>query len=157
MAALGRVLQVIGWLWLISGFVLPMFNLPDLGFFPGLILVFVARILRRQADRQQLPDTSMGPVEPSETPPQPASREIRPAPTPEPARRLPPPVLDPEPDRDVVLEQVVLEAADRVDEVEMMADDAEMPASDPGDDLLATPKSSAEMIADARKRWNKPG
>jgi hypothetical protein len=56
MAALGRLLQVIGWLWLVAGFALPALDLAEINPFPGLILIFVARALRTQAARNAPPE-----------------------------------------------------------------------------------------------------
>ncbi|MFZ0015187.1 MAG: hypothetical protein WAL25_13860 [Acidimicrobiia bacterium] len=158
MAALGRVLQVVGWIWVAVGFFGPVVGLPDgINFLPGVILVFVSRLLRVQAERNAPRET--------EAEPEPAPQRIlnterrpqRPAPRPpetQPARPPPPspdpmPVPTPEPleePREDVLEKIFLAGNDVVDEV------AELPADD---DVGSRPMSSAEMIARAKRRWDR--
>jgi len=53
MTALGRVLQLIGWLWIAVGFFGPIVNIPDISVFPGIIILFVSRVIRKQGERTQ--------------------------------------------------------------------------------------------------------
>jgi hypothetical protein len=157
MAALGRVLQVVGWLWVVYGFVSPAFGLPDLSFFPGIILVFIARILRNIGQRREIPD--LGEEEP----------EAEPEPAPPPrmmnterqrqARQEGPelPVLEPEPEsppprRDRLLDQIAGAGpgggeAGLEPESEEEVEPVPMPST-------RKPLSSAEMIARAHERWD---
>lgn len=158
MSALGRILQVVGWLWVVYGFVSPAFGLPDLSFFPGIVLVFVARILRNIGQRREMPD--LGEAEP-EAEPEPASaprmmnteRQRQ-------ARQEGPetPVLEPEPEpspqrRNQLLDQIVGPGAGGGEaEVEPQSDDE----VDPDTQVPSSrkPLSSAEMIARAHERWD---
>lgn len=161
---------MVGWLWVIAGFVLPALDLADPSVFPGVILIFVARALRTQLARHAPPE------EVEEEPDEPArvlnTERARPVPTPEPAKtpapeppkpaqpttRQPAPktiadVSKPE-DRDDVIERIAM--AGRA------ASEPTSPVGSPGvvktpakDEERQAPMSSAEMIAQAKKRWDK--
>jgi hypothetical protein len=159
MAGIGRTLQIIGWLWLIAGFVGPRAGLPDVGIFPAFVLIFISRIFRKQARRN-------APEEPDEEveaePPTPdrvlnTERAPRPSPSPEPVVRYfePEPESDPEPEqaeRNELLERIALAGRDATTE-EDSPTDAEDAAADAID--VSGSMSSAEMIAQARKRWDR--
>jgi hypothetical protein len=157
MRVLGRILQAIGWVWVIVGFIGPMFGWNAPNFFPGIILLFVSRIFRAQGSRQSPSD------EAADTPAQPerilnTDRLQPPAPPPaasHPVPGKPQPIFekpetseiesDPE---DGLLERVLLAGLAPSEEM----DDRPEPDALIGD---GQPKSSQDMIAEARKRWGK--
>lgn len=167
MAVLGRILQIVGWVWVAVGFFGPMLDLPGgLNFFPGFILVFVSRIFRTQAARNASHDDESEPL--AEEPQQRAFNTDRgrttPAPEPrptgvEPSKTKPVPtdsifkLTPPEPkeSKDHLLEQILLAGKEVADQ----------PAGPPDDITPADvadpegPISSAEMIARAKRRWDK--
>lgn len=159
MAALGRILQIVGWLWVAVGFLGPILGLPfGINVLPGVIVLFISRLFRVQAARNA-----------------PAEIEPEPEPAPAPERILntdrerhppTPPVttkaeqaksrtMETEPifkpketeSRDDMLEQILLAGREVADEPGELPD----PAPLDGD----PPMSSAEMIARAHKRWDK--
>jgi len=146
MAVVGRILQVLGWLWVAFGFFGPLLDLPNISWLPGFVLVFVSRILRTQAARnskaEEIEDDT--PVPNVERKPDPPKVQTRPAPV----APKPTPVVV-EPDRDEIEKRLF----------ETMQERAEVPALADVDDFLARtderPKTSAELIAEARQRWNK--
>jgi hypothetical protein len=165
MAALGRILQVIGWLWFVAGLASRIFEFGDIDVFPGLILVFVARAIRAQAARQA-PDEDVVTDQPEPVAPPrilnterqtdsvpPTSTRRRPEPGPKPAVE-PTPVKK----RNELLQDIVLAGKEAA---------ATKPApapSEPRSERSASvepglkgkkPMSSAEMIAQARKRWDR--
>lgn len=165
MAALGRILQIVGWLWLIGGFFGSIFGLISLNLLPGIILVFVARVIRNQAETREMPDlgeqTSAEPQEQPATRTAETSRQRQPAPSPEPyvletpSRREPDRAPQPSPKsaprRRDLLEEVVGLDPDR-------DDDASEETARSSDQMTDTeerrPMSSAEMIARAHERWD---
>jgi len=94
MAALGRLLQIIGWLWLAAGFILPALDLADITVFPGLILIFVARALRTQAARNEPPEAG-GEQKPEERVLNTDRVRVEPKPSPKPPPPAPQPVTIP--------------------------------------------------------------
>lgn len=160
MQVLGRILQVVGWLWVAAGFFGPALNLPfDLNFFPGIILVFISRILRAQAARYGGDEEE--PVTPASTR-QPVEVQ-RPAPRPQPERRPRPEPreaettsADAEANRQEMLEQILITGTEVAEEEASPAPEAEPAEIEETDHSGSSgPMSSAEMIAQARKRWNK--
>ncbi len=165
--ALGRILQFIGWVWVIAGFVLPAFGLARPNIFPGFILIFVARALRTQAARHAPPEEEVqapvetqrvlhtqrdrsrpSPTPPATTPEQAAKppREVKRTPAPE-------PVVASEPaERDDIIERIAL-AGRAASEEKPDRDKPTIPALTIGDERKA-PMTSAEMIAQAKKRWD---
>jgi hypothetical protein len=167
MAVLGRILQILGWLWLAAGIFGPNLALVNIGVPLGLILVFVARIIRSQAARQEMPELGreQEPAEPDNLP-RPViidserQREERPAPQgsvfePEPSE-IPQPDPSAEEERprkrNQLLEQIVSAGREAADEVMSPAEGEEVEQADPPD--LKKPMSSAEMIARAHQRWD---
>lgn len=164
MAALGRLLQVIGWLWLVAGFVLPAIGLADITVFPGLILIFVARALRTQAARNAPPEVDEEP-EPEarilntdrvRVEPKPAEKQPPPAPQqvtiPRQVEPLPKPPASSE--RDSLIERI----ADAGREVEAeLSETDRAPLDVTASRGTSKPMSSEEMIAAARRRWNTDG
>jgi len=168
MAAVGRILQVIGWLWFIAGFVGPVFDFDYLNPFPGLVLIFIARVFRSRA-RSEMPP---GPGDAQPAPqPQPVDAP-RPQPTqqtspPPPKRPEARPTEQPKPEplyerpvdeRNELLERIA--AAGRgaaepdVPEPKRQGTGPKTEEPMPGDPARK-PMSSAEMIAQARKRWDR--
>ena len=172
---MGRVLQIAGWLWFAIGIVGPMVGYELVNPFPGLIAIFVARAIRTQAARNA-PYEEDGHEEPAEpahlerplntdriqTPappppsPDPVARyqEAKPAPRPE-------RVHAPEPsadeggeagERENIIERIVIAGrqATTKESSQERVDSARSVRS--GD---TKPMSSAEMIAQARKRWDR--
>lgn len=165
MAALGRILQVVGWLWVAAGIAARFFDVVDLSVFPGIVLVFIARMLRTQAARRELPDLQSGDggvtdtVEPApverqlntdrqrQTEPPPLTVYTNPDPAPEPELE---PEPEPEPERvgsSELLERIA--SAAKSGGVEPVKTD------EPADEEGRTAMSSEEMIARAHKRWDK--
>lgn len=167
MAILGRILQFVGWLWVAASFFGNFIDIPDFGFgfFPGLILVFVSRVLRTQAKRQQRAEDA----DPAETTPQtPAPRPLyteRSKQTAEPAKKsasgapkksapVTSQVVWPkdesvaEPEREDVIEKILVAGSDLA---EQKTEDVSIlePTYD------GKPLTSAEMIARARQRWDR--
>jgi hypothetical protein len=155
MAGIGRTLQIIGWLWLIAGFVGPRAGLPDVGIFPAFVLIFISRIFRTQA-RRNAPEETVDEVEPEPQAPERilnTDRAPRPPPSPEPVVRYSEPEPEPEPEeRNELLERIALAGRDATTE-EDSPTDAEDAAADAID--VSGSMSSAEMIAQARKRWDR--
>jgi hypothetical protein len=170
MAGLGRLLQIIGWLWLVGGFVLPALDLADITVFPGLILIFVARALRTQAARHAPPDPAD--VEPVVEPERILNTdrprvEPKPSPKPSPQPVTIPPQTEPSPNptrptsRESVIERIA--AAGREGEADLTKPGRGKPELTKADrdeaDVTAPrgetkPMSSEEMIAAAHRRWN---
>lgn len=166
MAALGRILQIAGWLWLIGGFFGSIFGFISLNLIPGIILVFVARVIRNQAGTREMPDLGEQPsVEEQQQPVTPTAEvppQRQPLPSPEPyvletpSRREPAPEPHPSPKpaprRRDLLEEVVGLDPDRD------GDDASEETATTSDQMTDTderrPMSSAEMLARAHERWD---
>ncbi len=167
MAVIARLLQAIGWVWVIAGFLLPAFGLARPNIFPGFILIFVARALRTQAARHAPPEEEV--QLPAETQhvlhtrrdrsePNVATPPPTPAEAPKPPRGVTQPTVEP-----VVVSQPV-ERDDIIDRIAMAgraASDATperqkptVPSPSIGEERKA-PMTSAEMIAQAKKRWDK--
>ncbi len=160
MGALGRILQIVGWGWLAYSFFAPMLGLPRIDIFPGIIIVFIARVLRVQATRRTTSEeeVSFEDLSTGETRPQPERPKVekKPVRTVLPAEPKPRPTRSPAPkaketptgaERDAMLEKILLngqELAEGTAEKVVAAAD-ETPVK----------LSSAEMIAQARQRWNK--
>lgn len=152
MARLGRILQLIGWLWFIFGFVGPIFlDFDSISPLPGIVLVFIARILRTQAARQ-------APKEPDETS-QPVPERLlnteRQARTEE---SSPPPVVSqpvttpPPPPRPV--SETATPDEDPFTAFLRGEDEPDLPApTHEALDELNRPRTSAEMLAEAKRRW----
>lgn len=163
------MLQFVGWLWLIGGFVLPALGLADITVFPGLILIFVARALRTQAARNAPPDPAD--VEPVPEPERILNTDrlrVEPKPSPKPPPS-PQPVSIPRQTerpsqptgpstRENVIERIA--AAGRAVETDLAESDPTEPDRDepdvtgPRGDETTKPMSSEEMIAAAHRRWN---
>ena len=167
MAALGRILQVIGWLWFLAGLASRFFEFGAIDVFPGLILVFVARVIRAQAARQT-PDEDVVRGQPEPAPPprvlnterQP-DQSAPPTSTPRPPESVPKPVVQPPPVKkhNELLQDIVLagkEAAATATSAPAQPEGRrEKSATVESEVKGKTPMSSAEMIAQARKRWDR--
>jgi hypothetical protein len=156
MAALGRILQVVGWIWLAAGVVGQFFDFPVDDVFPGIILLIASRFIRAQAARNaSTEDLSVSTIEsgprplntdrpstslPKEPPP---PAKLAPAP-PNPAPK-PQPRQAEDTARDELLEDFLYSGREMVDDA----------VADPVEPEAAGQKSSADMIADAKKRWSK--
>ena len=160
MTALGRILQAIGWLWLALGFFGPAFDLPiQPNIFPAIIILFLARILRSQGERSAPEEPAE--AQPVEQEPQPRALNTDRVRSPEtPPQKSPPsaPMTQssraptPEARRQEMLEQILVAGTDLATET-ASPDPSPVPDEDvPG---TSAPMSSAEMIAQARGRWNK--
>lgn len=165
MAALGRILQIVGWLWLIGGFVGSIVGFISLNLLPGIILVFVARVIRNQADTREMPDLGEQPSVEEQQRPAPTAetqprRQAPPSPQPQvletPSRREPAPEPEPDPKpalrrRDLLEEFVGLDPDSDDDDA---SSETAMPSDQPTDAGQRRPMSSAEMIARAHERWD---
>jgi hypothetical protein len=153
MTALGRILQVIGWLWIAVGLFGPIVDLPDISVFPGIIVLFISRVIRKQgqqAERRDQPD------EPEEERYEPrilnTERQHQTSPEPRPRLGNEPILVAPE-ERDDLLERVLLTGkAVTTDE---MAEDPLEPKYPSIDLDSGTRLTSAEMIARAHRRWDR--
>ena len=153
MAVLGRILQVIGWIWLAAGVAGQFFDLPVDDVFPGLILLVASRFIRAQAARNA-PDEgeiALSTLEPGPRPLNPdrmstAPRPpMAPPPAPTPAASAPKPEAD---GREELLEDFLLAGR-------KATEDPVEAAGVPVEPDIAGQRSSADMIADAKKRWSK--
>lgn len=174
MAALGRILQIIGWLWFAAGFLGPLVGLDDVSVLPGLILVLVARAMRNYAarhapleldedDRVEEPrservlNTERVPRTPPETAPEPVVRYQRA----EVQARMDQDDEedDPEPEeRGVLIERIALAGRETIAAREETASDSSgdsIAASDRAGGSRKKPMTSAEMLAQAHKRWDR--
>lgn len=172
MAAIGRILQLLGWLWVLVGFIGPRveldaFGLESIGVLPGLILVFIARAFRARGRAEEeegpgeirtgAPPRSVGTrPERRQTPPSPTPARTTPAP-PADRKPRPEPKVEPSPAKEEdLLERIVLAGRSEA-EARSAADlENELKSMRRGDDERK-PMSSAEMIAQARRRWDRPG
>lgn len=179
MSALGRILQIIGWLWIAAGFFGPLVNVPGISVFPGIIILFISRVVRRQSE--QVPrseDNVEQATEQQETPrilnterrPRPAP-EVEPKPAPEPKLALEPkqetepiwriePKHSTEPNQRIEPEPVESERGELLERVllagqEMAEQSEEPPRPELVTDEDGRPLSSAEMIARAHRRWDR--
>lgn len=165
MAALGRILQIVGWLWLAIGFLGPRLDIPGLdglasfGVFPGIIMLFIARLIRRQA-RSQMPElpgneSARPPVpqpakpEPEPTPPERPLNTDRQRPTPPPVE----PVPEPEPLAEVKEHNEILEKILAANEG--TAKPPTTTRTTPTQRDKVPTMTSDEMVAQARRRWDR--
>ena len=171
MTALGRILQVIGWVWIAVGFFGPMVNLPNVSVFPGIIILFISRVIRKQGEQPQPREESADqdddqvtprplntqrstpPAVPRKAPqPPPATQteaRAKSMPEPKPAPKAPEAGTPPD-ERGELLERVLLVGQ------ELAEEPAEHGPLEPiSDDLESRPLSSAEMIARAHRRWDR--
>ncbi|HUG31622.1 MAG TPA: hypothetical protein VMM14_01915 [Acidimicrobiia bacterium] len=174
MAALGRILQIIGWLWFAAGFLGPLVGFDGVNLFPGLILVFVARAIRTQAARH-------APSEPDEVDREEEPRPERVLNTERVPRTPPPPAPDPivryqraeaqttmdeddeedDPDsgeRDNLIERIALAGRETTTTSESAADRSGGSTLESDRHAVAPrrkPMTSAEMLAQAHKRWDR--
>jgi hypothetical protein len=140
MAFIARLIQGAGWLWIATGIAGQIFGFADIGWFPGIILVFIARVLRAQTSRQ--PRSEETPA--STAPERPLNTERSQEPTREPS---PEPVVVTEP-------AVVIEPVEPRKPVVTEREPIEVPqvVLEPSQRSV---KSSEEMIAEARRRWDR--
>lgn len=167
MQALGRTLQVIGWLWFIAGIVGPVFGFDRLNFFPGLILIFVARVIRAQSARTQSSEPQAEDPQSETAAPERILNTERRQPPPSPSPQLPSPSPQPtasytperrpEPEaksgktseeRSELLERIVTAGRG---EAEPESPEKPEPMAEGAD---RAPMSSEEMIARAHRRWD---
>jgi hypothetical protein len=158
MAALGRILQIVGWFWVVGGFLAPMAGYERINILPGLVLIFGARAIRRQAASRREPDEE--PATAAEEAPQRilnTERISRPAPPPEPIVRY----REAEEQAADEIEETMPESDDLIERITSASRDREtdpvVPAAMAGDRVPDTRLSSAEMIARARERWDRKG
>lgn len=146
---LGRILSTVGSVWIALYFIARFFDfggtpLGDIlesfgsSFFVPILLLFAGRTIQRRSRRTSVEDASMSSPESQSTPP--------PAPRPAPSRPAPPPPVikpapvDPAPvDMDELAEAIGFDASEET-------------TSLPGVEVEG-PKTSAEMIADAHRRY----
>jgi hypothetical protein len=167
MAAIGRILQIIGWLWFIAGFVGPVFDFESVNPFPGLVLIFIARIFRARARSEMPPGPGDVGAEPQ--PAQVETRRSQPRQqTPLPPKRVEtPPVEKPNPEprlerpvdeRNELLERIAMAGRETAEEPANPRLEKKGATLEEGDDepsdVVKPQMSSAEMIARARKRWD---
>jgi hypothetical protein len=151
MRGFARALGIVGWLWFITGFVGPMFGFDLFNIFPGLVLIFISRMMARaartripeEAEESPAPERVLNTDRPTPPPPrpEPVVRHHQPEPQPRP---------ETEPVRDDILNRILLAGREAEDET-VVHEEASPP------DEGTTPRTSAEMIAQARKRWDRRG
>lgn len=158
-------MQIVGWLWLIGGFIGSIIGFISLNLLPGIILIFIARVIRNQADTREMPELGEQPsVEeqqrPVPTPETPPRRQAPSSPEPyileTPSRREPVPEPQPDPKpaprrRDLLEEVIGLDPDSEDDDA---SGETDMPFDQPADAGQHRPMSSAEMLARAHKRWD---
>jgi hypothetical protein len=154
MEAAGRVIRALGWLVIIGGGLARFFGFDQINLFTGVVFIVVGGMLRSRA-RSQAPD----PDDELATSEERVLNTQRPSPAPvrsEPVVRpyQPPPVAEPAPepadeDREEILEQILLAGTEYATETSSR--------SSSGDMEPASHLTSAEMIAHARRRWDRKG
>lgn len=163
MSALGRILQVVGWLWVIAGIAGPIFGFSGFSFLPGIIVLFIGRIIRNQGVQKEMPElggqkeehrpvsqNTRSTERPRMTPPR-----VPEPPATEPAAETgETPELTPPPrKRNEMLEQIVI--AGREAAAEEMSPSGPDDEVEPGEgEEMRRPMSSSEMIARAHRRWD---
>lgn len=173
MTALGRILQVIGWLWIAVGFFGPAVNLPDVSVFPGIIILFISRVLRKQGGQATRDEdgTELGAEQPDEPRMLNTERPQRPAPKPKPTPKTPPipdtvpepkprPQMKPQPELKPQPEAIEEERGELLERVLLASQEMAEESQEPQYPQLATeredgPLTSAEMIARAHRRWDR--
>jgi len=146
---LGRILSTVGSVWIALYFIARFFDfggtpLGDIlesfgsSFFVPILLLFAGRTIQRRSRRTSVEDASMSSPESQSTPP--------PAPRPAPSRPAPPPPVikpapvDPAPvDMDELAEAIGFDASEETTSLPELE--------------VEGPKTSAEMIADAHRRY----
>ena len=164
MAVLGRLLGTLGWLWFGAGIVAPMFDFGRVNVFPGLILIFVGRLIRAQARRRETEETPEPAAPEQEARPLNTERSQPAEPAAEPVVRTPPILVTPAPPPPVVTKAE--ETEDAITEKLFSKIGPAGPAP-PDDEATPDPHvtvedgaetktlSSEEMIARARQRWDR--
>lgn len=164
MRVLGRILQVIGWLWFAAGILGPVFGLDRISFFPGLILIFFSRVIRAQSARTESREPQTEP-EDTEPAPRPLNTErhhpAAPSPSPQFDTAAPQPTrehvdepLPPTGPRDDLLERIVAAGREITeDTTDEPVDTGQSIGPDP-DIRAGKPMTSEEMIARAHRRWD---
>lgn len=171
MTAFGRILQVIGWLWIAVGFFGPLVNVPDVSVFPGIIILFISRVIRKQGEQTRRQEDDIDQLEQQEAPrplntqrpqrraeakksPEPMAISTK---QPESKSSLDPKVGGAEPkpesdneERSDLFERVLLAGQDLADKP---GDSFDPETTSEGVD--GSPMSSAEMIARAHRRWDR--
>lgn len=159
MAAIGRILQLAGWLWFVAAIFAPALelNLPEISIFPAIVLIFAGRALRGQARRRGGDADHSSPPDfqsEEEEEERPLNTERQPTPPPVRIERSPP-----REDRSAevtehneMLERIL--ASRGVEDAESTDASAQLPTGETGLDPKY-PKSSAELVAEARKRWDR--
>jgi hypothetical protein len=164
MAALGRLLSTVGWLWFVAGIAAPIFDLDRVNVFPGLILILAGRVIRTQAKRREAEE------QPAEVAPETADRPLntertRSDPLPEPLPAPPPPPRPVTPATPPVTTETA-EPAEAVEVAEpivsrLRSASSSRPTTETGDEPISTDRAgdglltSEEMIARARERWGR--
>lgn len=152
MARLGRILQLIGWLWFAFGFLGPIFlDFDSISPFPGIVLVFIARVLRTQATRQTPKDPGQVPAPAPERLLN-TERQARSEETPSPSV-VTQPMTIPQP-----TPQPAAQTAAEDDQFTRFLRGEDEPTTETAPthealDELNRPRTSAEMLAEAKKRW----
>lgn len=171
MTALGRILQVIGWLWIALGFFGPAINFPDVSVFPGIIILFISRVIRKQSRQTTREEEEIEQATSQSDIPRMLNTDRTPRPAPEPTP-IPEPLMVPdlepvpnpkttyEPKPKPKMEPIAEEKSELLERVllasEKMVEKSHEPAypkrSADGED---GPLTSAEMIARAHSRWDR--
>lgn len=174
MRGVSRVLSALGVLLVIAGILGPIFGFDGGSFFPGIVLLFIGRVMAKQATgtgstaggEESTPQRVLNTVRaktPPPPPPSPPRRQPPPArkepePSPTPTYRIepePPPKTSTKPapaGKQRMLESLLLAGSE-------LADQKEDGTSETGEvsgtgEVGPKPRmTSEEMIAEARKRW----
>lgn len=147
MAGLGVLITLLGWGLLVYAFVGPRFGLGSISFIPGVVFLIAGRMLRATAKRRRGDYDEGDLADLSNAPP---PREPAPTPAPAPARRSEPPrPAAPTPSTEALAD----------DDGDSYAEALRAAADDVLDEGArrdsVTGLSSAEMIARARRRWDR--
>ncbi len=156
MSALGRILQAIGWVWVIAGFAGHIAGFDFGGALPGVILIFIARVLRTQAARRSPEDVALELDQPTRVLNTDRPPTATPA-APPPPRSYPtpaPPVEASESSaEDDPLTRFLAGGDEPEPTKEMTRPESTIPVSSEAVDVK--PKTSEELIAEARRRWDR--
>lgn len=162
MRVFARTIGALGLLLVLAGIFGPITGLTDIGVVPGMLLLFMARVVSKQAKRaereaegreppQRVLNTertsATAPRLPVPEPSQPP-RPVRPPSPPPPPKTAPPEPAAAEPgtgEKESIFDSILLAGSELASEKETDVEDQS--PSGPGH------KSSGDMIADARKRW----
>lgn len=160
MAIVGRILGIAGSVWIALGLFGHLINVPNVNPLPGIVLLFVAGVLRKQSSANRGTQDEDGQAMPVRAPttrraprpdPTPPSKTGVSKPAPSASQRVVKPVAMGEGEKMVTMDDEHLAGETSPDRDTMaLPYDEEADSYHSGQAL-----SSSEMIAQARRRWNR--